>query len=136
MRSGIDPIQGVRQLKDRLITLHMHDLHAHGAGGHDVPWGTGVGNSQALLKELHQLGIRPTMFGIEYAYNWLESMPDVAKCISFFNQASLMRPTACSPAPAASRGKPRSLPCWRSNSATPSQPRNAAEKASNQTPAF
>jgi hypothetical protein len=29
------------------------------------------------------------MFGIEYAYNWLESMPDVAKCIAFFNQVSL-----------------------------------------------
>ena len=46
MRSGIDPIQGVRQLKDRLITVHMHDLHARGADGHDVPWGTGVGNTR------------------------------------------------------------------------------------------
>jgi sugar phosphate isomerase/epimerase len=89
MRSGLDPIQGLRQLKDRLITVHMHDLHARGTDGHDVPWGTGVGNTEAILKELHQLGIRPTMFGIEYAYNWLESMPDVAKCVAFFNQVSL-----------------------------------------------
>ena len=66
----------MRQLKERLITVHMHDLHARGADGHDVPWGTGVGNTEAFLKELHQLGIRPTMFGIEYAYNWLESMPE------------------------------------------------------------
>jgi len=89
MRSGIDPLEGLRQLKDRVITVHMHDLHAPGTDGHDVPWGTGVGNSEAILKELHQLGIRPTMFGIEYAYNWLESMPDVAKCVTFFNQVSL-----------------------------------------------
>ncbi len=89
MRSGIDPVQGVRQLKERLITVHMHDLHAGGADGHDVPWGTGVGHTEAVLKELHQLGLRPTMFGIEYAYNWMESMPEIAKCIAFFNQVSL-----------------------------------------------
>ena len=89
MRAGIDPIQAVRQLKDRLITVQMHDLHARGADGHDVPWGTGVGNTEAFLKELHRLGIRPTMFGLEYSYNWLESMPEIAKCIAFFNQVSL-----------------------------------------------
>ena len=89
MRSGIDPIQAVRQLKERLITVQMHDLHARGADGHDVPWGAGIGNTEAFLKELHQLGIRPTMFGLEYSYNWLESMPDVAKCVAFFNQVSL-----------------------------------------------
>jgi type 1 glutamine amidotransferase/sugar phosphate isomerase/epimerase len=89
MRSGIDPVQAARQLKERLITVQMHDLHARGADGHDVPWGTGVGNTEAFLKELHQLGIRPTMFGLEYSYNWLESMPEVAKCVAFFNQVSL-----------------------------------------------
>ena len=67
----------------------MHDLNARGADGHDVPWGTGVGNTAALLKEIHRLGIRPTMFGLEYSYNWLESMPDIGKCIEFFNRASL-----------------------------------------------
>lgn len=89
MRSGIDPIAGVRQLKDRLITVQMHDLHARGPDGHDVPWGTGVGNTAALLKEFHRLGIRPTMFGLEYSCNWLESMPDIAKCIACFNEVSL-----------------------------------------------
>ena len=29
------------------------------------------------------------MFGLEYSYNWLESMPDIAKCIEFFNNASV-----------------------------------------------
>ena len=89
MRSGIDPIQAVRQLKERLITVQMHDLHARGADGHDVPWGAGIGNTEAFLKELHQLGIRPTMFGLEYSYNWLESMPEIAKCVEFFNQVTL-----------------------------------------------
>jgi sugar phosphate isomerase/epimerase len=89
MRGGIDPIQAARQLKDRLITVQMHDLHARGPDGHDVPWGTGVGHTAEFLTELHRLGIRPTMFGLEYSYNWLESMPEIARCIAFFNQASL-----------------------------------------------
>ncbi len=89
MRAGLDPIAAVRQLKDRLITVQMHDLHARSADGHDVPWGTGTGNTAAFLKELHRLGIRPTMFGLEYSYNWLESMPDIAKCVEFFNHVSL-----------------------------------------------
>ena len=46
MRSGIDPIQAARMLKDRLLTVQMHDLHATGSDGHDVPWGTGVGKSE------------------------------------------------------------------------------------------
>jgi hypothetical protein len=29
------------------------------------------------------------MFGLEYSYNWLESMPEIAQCIAFFNQVSL-----------------------------------------------
>jgi hypothetical protein len=29
------------------------------------------------------------MFGLEYSYNWLESMPEIAKTIEFFNGVSL-----------------------------------------------
>jgi type 1 glutamine amidotransferase/sugar phosphate isomerase/epimerase len=89
MRGGMDPIEGIRQLKDRLITVYMHDLNESGAGGHDVPWGTGVGNTTAFLQELHRLGLCPTMFGLEYSYNGPASMPDIARCVAFFNQATL-----------------------------------------------
>jgi type 1 glutamine amidotransferase/sugar phosphate isomerase/epimerase len=89
MRSGIDPIKGLRTLKDRVITLQMHDLHELTPQGHDVPWGTGAGKAGEFLREVHRLGIQPTMFGLEYSYNWLESMPDIAKCIEFFNKLSL-----------------------------------------------
>jgi len=89
MRSGIDPIEAVNTLKDRLITVQMHDLHDLSAEGHDVPWGTGVGRMRELIEKMLRLGIRPTMFGLEYSYNWLESMPDITKCIDFFNNLSL-----------------------------------------------
>ena len=89
MRGGIDPVQAVNTLRDRLLTVQMHDLDGLTSDGHDVPWGTGAGATEAFLKEVHRLGIKPTMFGLEYSYNWLESMPDIARCIQFFNQACL-----------------------------------------------
>jgi type 1 glutamine amidotransferase/sugar phosphate isomerase/epimerase len=89
MRAGIDPIQAVNTLKDRLLTVQMHDLQVLSSEGHDVPWGTGAGRSEAVLKEIHRLGLRPTMLGLEYSYNWLESMPEIARCIEFFNRTCL-----------------------------------------------
>ena len=89
MRSGIDPIQAVNALQDRLLTVQMHDLHELSPKGHDVPWGTGVGKTRRFLEEIHRLGIRPTMFGLEYSYNWFESMPEIARCIEFFNQVGV-----------------------------------------------
>ncbi len=89
MRSGIDPVAAVRLLKDRLMTVQVHDLHALTPDGHDVPWGTGVGQTARFLEEVHALGLRPTCFGFEYSRNWLESMPEVTQCIEFFNQTSL-----------------------------------------------
>lgn len=89
MRDGIDPIEAIKKLKDRLITVQMHDLNELSPDGHDVPWGTGIGGTEQFLREMHRLGITPTMFGLEYSYNFLESMPDVKKCAEFFNNLSL-----------------------------------------------
>jgi type 1 glutamine amidotransferase/sugar phosphate isomerase/epimerase len=89
MRSGIDPIAAVRTLKDRLLTIQMHDLNELTAEGHDVPWGTGVGRTEAFLKEIHTLGIQPVMFGLEYSYDWLDSMPECGQTAEFFGKVSL-----------------------------------------------
>jgi hypothetical protein len=89
MRAGIDPIEAVKRLGDRLITLQIHDLNDLTAEGHDVPWGTGAARLEAFLREIHRMQARPIMFGLEYSYNWLESMPDLARCIEFFNRTSI-----------------------------------------------
>ncbi len=88
MRSGIDPIEAVKILQDRLLTVQMHDLDTR-AGGHDVPWGTGVGETARFLETVHALGIRPVTFGLEYSYDWFDSMPEVRQCAEFFNQESI-----------------------------------------------
>ena len=89
MRSGIDPVRAVKTLGSRLITVQMHDLHESGPDGHDVPWGAGVGKTREVIEQMHRLGIRPTMFGLEYSYKWFESMPEIAQCIEFFNKVGL-----------------------------------------------
>ncbi len=89
MRSGIDPIKAVNTLKDRLITVQMHDLNELSPEGHDVPWGSGVGRTEKFIEEIHRLGIKLTMFGLEYSYNWFESMTEIARCIDFFNKVSM-----------------------------------------------
>ncbi len=92
IRAGIDPVKGVRTLGKRLITLQMHDLHAAGAEAHDVPWGTGVGQTEAVIREVRRLGLKPTMFGIEYSWNWLESVPEIRQSVDFFNRTVLRFP--------------------------------------------
>ena len=89
MRAGVDPIAGLQTLGDRVHAVQMHDLHELGEAGHDVPWGTGVGRTEQLLEEMHRLGITPTMFGLEYSYDWLDSMPEIAQSAELFNNVSL-----------------------------------------------
>lgn len=89
LRAGIDPIKGLNVLKDRVLAIQMHDLNEVSPKGHDVPWGTGAGRMEDVIREIHRLGLKPTMIGLEYSHNWFESMPDIAKSIEFFNEASL-----------------------------------------------
>jgi sugar phosphate isomerase/epimerase len=85
-RSGIRPVDGLKLLGSRLITLHVKDLDKPGPDGHDVPWGTGRGEIAEVLRTVRQLGLRPTLFAIEYEYNWDNNGPDIARCAEFFRQ--------------------------------------------------
>jgi len=92
IRAGIDPIEAVRQLGDRLITIQPHDLNELTAEGHDVPWGTGKAEFQKLFQEIHRLGIRPTLIGLEYSYDYSDNMPEMAECVEFFNRINVDTP--------------------------------------------
>jgi len=89
MRGGIDPIAGVRKLGKRLITIQMHDLHERSPQGRDAPWGTGKGETEKLILEIHRLKIRPVMFGLEYSDKFENNLPEVRQCAEFFNALSL-----------------------------------------------
>ncbi len=71
LRSGLDPVECLKKLEGRVITLHFKDLvpdeakaqakapatgkkkkQSESKAMHDVPWGTGVGNLKEQLAEL------------------------------------------------------------------------------------
>ncbi|TFG85014.1 MAG: sugar phosphate isomerase/epimerase, partial [Hyphomicrobiales bacterium] len=82
MRSGINPLEAVKKLSGRIISLHFKDLNEMG-GGHDVPWGTGKADAAAILAELKRQGFKG-VFSVEYEYNWDNSVPEIAQCAEFF----------------------------------------------------
>jgi sugar phosphate isomerase/epimerase len=57
-----------------------------GQKGHNVPWGTGVGNPKAWMEELKRQNFHGA-FCIEYEYNENNPDPDMAECVKFFNKA-------------------------------------------------
>ncbi|MCY3023899.1 MAG: sugar phosphate isomerase/epimerase [Planctomycetota bacterium] len=87
MRSGVVPLEGLKKLEGRIVSLHFKDLDKMG-GGHDVPWGTGKGDAKAMLAELQRQGFKG-VFSIEYEYGGGQQLVDnVAKCVTFFEETA------------------------------------------------
>ena len=77
--SGLNPVYCLRVLKGRVISSHMKDKTDFGPG-HDVPYGTGVGEIKRCLEELKKQGFVGNI-SVEYEYNWEHSVPEVKQCI-------------------------------------------------------
>jgi len=89
-RSGVDPLEAVKKLgrAGRIRSLHFKDLNEFGnRSAHDVPWGTGVSQAHAILTELDRQKFKG-VFSIEYEHNWLNSMPEISKCVAFFRKTA------------------------------------------------
>lgn len=78
MRSGINPVDGLKKLEGHIISLHFKDLNEYGKEAHDVPWGTGKADVPALLAELKRQGFKG-VFSAEYEYDWLDSVPEITE---------------------------------------------------------
>jgi sugar phosphate isomerase/epimerase len=88
MRSGISPLQAIIKLKGRIISFHFKDLNKLGErDAHDVVWGTGQANVMALLEELHRQRFKG-VFSIEYEYHWENSVPEIRRCVQYFNDVA------------------------------------------------
>ncbi|MHC4688738.1 MAG: family 16 glycoside hydrolase [Planctomycetota bacterium] len=87
-RSGVNPLEALKKMESRIISLHFKDLNEFGnVEAHDVPWGSGVCNVKAMLEELHRQNYEGT-FSIEYEYNWDNSVPEIRQCVGYFNEVS------------------------------------------------
>jgi sugar phosphate isomerase/epimerase len=88
MRSGVNPLEAVKKLEGRLVSLHIKDLNDFGSRkAHDVVWGTGAANVKAILGEIHRQGFKG-VFSIEYEYNWDNSVPEIRQCVQYFNEVA------------------------------------------------
>ena len=84
VRSGLDPVECLKKLEGRVITLHFKDLNERAAKAHDVPWGSGASNAKGMLTELKRQNFKGA-FCVEYEYNWDNSSPEIAQCAQWFN---------------------------------------------------
>lgn len=87
-REGLNHLDCLRQLNGRIISLHFKDIDQKREGvdwQHDVIWGTGILDVPAMLRILKDQHFKG-YFAIEYEYNWYNSVPDIEKCIDYFNK--------------------------------------------------
>lgn len=87
VRSGLNPVESLKELEGHIISLHFKDLNEKAREAHDVPWGTGVSNVEAMLKELKRQGFQG-LFSIEYEHNWENSVPEIAQSVKYFNKVA------------------------------------------------
>jgi sugar phosphate isomerase/epimerase len=82
IRSGISPVDALRILEGRVISLHLKDVDRFEREGVDVIFGTGVGDVSGVLRELQRQNFGGHI-SIEYESNWYENVPDVAQNVGF-----------------------------------------------------
>lgn len=88
VRSGLDPVESLKKLEGRIVQLHFKDLNEkNNKKAHDVHWGTGVSNVDAVLAELKRQKFKG-LFSVEYEYNWENNVPDVKASVAYFRDAA------------------------------------------------
>ena len=88
-RSGIKPLEAVKLLGGRLITLQVHDLDRAGQEGLDVAWGKGELGLDAIFRHLAKSDVKPALFGLEYSADWDQERPEIQQSIEYFNDVCL-----------------------------------------------
>ena len=81
--SGLTPLDGIKLLQGRIVSVHLKDRNAIGKQTEDLPFGAGSSNVKGILDELKRQGFAGNI-AIEYETKWENSVPDVAQCIGYF----------------------------------------------------
>jgi sugar phosphate isomerase/epimerase len=84
-RMGIEPLDGLRRYHGRIKCIHIKDVSSGDPEAQDVIWGQGACDLPAILNEIH-LQDFSGLLSIEYESNWDNSVPDIEKCIEFYEQ--------------------------------------------------
>ncbi len=83
VRTGLDPVECLRKLDGRIITVHLKDVAELGnPESRDVPLGEGKANYTQVLQTLRALKFRG-IATIEYEHLSPQLVEDVSKCVEF-----------------------------------------------------
>jgi sugar phosphate isomerase/epimerase len=85
-RSGLKPVEALRKLEGRIVSLHLKDISKFGdRKAACVPFGTGEGDIAGVVKEVRRQGIKP-LFTIEHEVSSPKLVEEVAQCIAYFDK--------------------------------------------------
>ncbi|HVU26285.1 MAG TPA: TIM barrel protein [Verrucomicrobiae bacterium] len=82
VQSGLKPVDCLKILQGRIISVHLHDMNEFSPVAHDVPDGTGVTDVAGVLDELKRQNFDGNI-SIEYEFNWKNNVIDAAQCVGF-----------------------------------------------------
>lgn len=80
--SGLVPLDGIKLLRGRIISLHLKDRPEIGKEMPDTILGTGASNIAGILAELKRQKFEG-FIALEYENNWEHSVPDVAQGVGY-----------------------------------------------------
>ena len=86
MEEGVDPVEGVRVLKDRVMAIHLMDRSAIGKRGHGVPLGHGALGVERLLDSIYRMGVQPAFITVEYSGSG-DELADLTKSYDEYDKA-------------------------------------------------
>ena len=82
VQSDLKPVNCLKILQGRIISVHLHEMNEVSPTAHDIPVGTGVSDIPGIIDELKRQNFAGNV-SIEYEYNWTNNVTDVAQCVGF-----------------------------------------------------
>ena len=86
LQQGLNPLDAVTQLKDRLLVLNIRDRSALGKGGKDVPLGTGVAGMPDFLRDMYRMQVKPALIAVSAAAS-PDPSPALSRTLEAFEKA-------------------------------------------------
>lgn len=82
VQSGLKPVECLKILSGRVISVHLHEMNEISPVAHDVPAGTGFCDLAGVIDELNHQNFVGNV-SIEYEANWKNNVTDVASFVGY-----------------------------------------------------
>ncbi len=85
-RSGLDPVESLRKVKDRILAFHLKDIAKRNEpGSRNTVFGEGEGDFAKVLRELKRLGYRG-LTTIDFEHDTPALQEDMARNVAFVEE--------------------------------------------------